>query len=160
MKKIGSVTILGFATLLGTIPMVLLSPFVGPLVGRWDKERLLTLTDTIVALFAAVLVVTGMISDIFLLWLVFVSLLIRAVAQTFQIPTIQSILPMMVPKEELVRINGQLGMVQSVNFTITSIIGIFLFTVIPISWLISLDVLGTVFGVGLLVFATIPKVIS
>ncbi|HGF7974276.1 MULTISPECIES: MFS transporter [Enterococcus] len=159
-KETGSATILSFATLLGMIPMVLLSPFAGPLVDRWDKKRLLILTDIIVALFAMVLVVVGTISDTFPLWLVFVSLFICAIAQTFQMPTIQSILPTMVPEEELTRINGQLGMVQSANFIIAPAIGAFLFTVIPINWLILLDVLGAVFGVGLLVFVTIPKVIS
>lgn len=159
-KETGSATILSFATLLGMIPMVLLSPFAGPLVDRWDKKRLLILTDIIVALFAMVLVVVGTISDTFPLWLVFVSLFISAIAQTFQMPTIQSILPTMVPEEELTRINGQLGMVQSANFIIAPAIGAFLFTVIPINWLILLDVLGAVFGVGLLVFVTIPKVIS
>nr|WP_277895868.1 MFS transporter [Enterococcus lactis] len=159
-KETGSAMILSFATLLGMIPMVLLSPFAGPLVDRWDKKRLLILTDIIVALFAMVLVVVGTISDTFPLWLVFVSLFIRAIAQTFQMPTIQSILPTMVPEEELTRINGQLGMVQSANFIIAPAIGAFLFTVIPINWLILLDVLGAVFGVGLLVFVTIPKVIS
>lgn len=159
-KETGSATILSFATLLGMIPMVLLSPFAGPLVDRWDKKRLLILTDIIVALFAMVLVVVGTISETFPLWLVFVSLFIRAIAQTFQMPTIQSILPTMVPEEELTRINGQLGMVQSANFIIAPAIGAFLFTVIPINWLILLDVLGAVFGVGLLVFVTIPKVIS
>ncbi|WP_317328504.1 MFS transporter [Enterococcus faecium] len=159
-KETGSATILSFATLLGMTPMVLLSPFAGPLVDRWDKKRLLILTDIIVALFAMVLVVVGTISDTFPLWLVFVSLFIRAIAQTFQMPTIQSILPTMVPEEELTRINGQLGMVQSANFIIAPAIGAFLFTVIPINWLILLDVLGAVFGVGLLVFVTIPKVIS
>lgn len=159
-KETGSATILSFAALLGMIPMVLLSPFAGPLVDRWDKKRLLILTDIIVALFAMVLVVVGTISDTFPLWLVFVSLFIRAIAQTFQMPTIQSILPTMVPEEELTRINGQLGMVQSANFIIAPAIGAFLFTVIPINWLILLDVLGAVFGVGLLVFVTIPKVIS
>lgn len=159
-KETGSATILSFATLLGMITMVLLSPFAGPLVDRWDKKRLLILTDIIVALFAMVLVVVGTISDTFPLWLVFVSLFIRAIAQTFQMPTIQSILPTMVPEEELTRINGQLGMVQSANFIIAPAIGAFLFTVIPINWLILLDVLGAVFGVGLLVFVTIPKVIS
>ena len=159
-KETGSATILSFATLLSMIPMVLLSPFAGPLVDRWDKKRLLILTDIIVALFAMVLVVVGTISDTFPLWLVFVSLFIRAIAQTFQMPTIQSILPTMVPEEELTRINGQLGMVQSANFIIAPAIGAFLFTVIPINWLILLDVLGAVFGVGLLVFVTIPKVIS
>lgn len=42
-KATGSATILSFATLLGMIPMVVLSPFVGPLIDRWNKKTLLIL---------------------------------------------------------------------------------------------------------------------
>lgn len=38
-KETGSATILSIATILGMLPMALLSPFVGPLVDRWNKRR-------------------------------------------------------------------------------------------------------------------------
>lgn len=110
-RETGSATILSFATLLGMIPMVLLSPFVGPLVDRWDKKALLIVTDIIVAIFALILAVVGTISESFPIWLVFVSLFMRSVAQTFQMPTIQSIMPTIVPSSHITRTNGQLGMV-------------------------------------------------
>lgn len=87
-RETGSATILSFATLLGMIPMVLLSPFVEPLVDRWDKKALLIVTDIIVAIFALILAVVGTISESFPIWLAFVSLFMRSVAQTFQMPTI------------------------------------------------------------------------
>ncbi len=37
-KETGSATILSIATILGMLPMALLSPFVGPLVDRWKKK--------------------------------------------------------------------------------------------------------------------------
>lgn len=159
-NETGSATILSFATLLGMIPMVLLSPFVGPFVDRWNKKALLIITDIIVAIFAIILSVVGLLSAEFPLWLVFVSLLMRSIAQTFQMPTIQSILPTMVPEAELTKINGQLGMVQSANFIIAPALGAFLFSVVPIAYLILLDVLGAIFGVSLLLFVTIPKIVS
>ncbi|EPH93627.1 transporter, major facilitator family protein [Enterococcus faecalis 13-SD-W-01] len=157
-RATGSATILSFATLLGMIPMVLLSPFVGPLVDRWDKKILLIVTDIIVAIFALVLAIVGTVSESFPIWLVFVSLFMRSVAQTFQMPTIQSILPTIVPASQITRTNGQLGMVQSANFIIAPALGAALFSVVPVNYLILLDVLGAVFGVGLLVFVKIPKV--
>lgn len=156
-RETGSATVLSLATLLGMLPMVLLSPFVGPFVDRLDKKKLLIFTDIIVALFALVLSIVGTISEHFPLWLVFVSLFMRSVAQTFQMPTIQSILPQMVPQKELTRVNGQLGMVQSANMIIAPALGAFLFAVVPMNFLILLDVLGAVFGVGLLLFVRIPK---
>lgn len=156
-KETGSATILSFATLLGMIPMVLLSPFVGPFVDRLNKKRLLIVTDIIVAIFALALSIAGTISDTFPLWLVFISLFMRSIAQTFQMPTIQSILPQMVPQKEITRVNGQLGMVQSANMIIAPALGAFLFAVVPMNRLILLDVLGAIFGIGLLLFVRIPK---
>ena len=72
-KITGSATVLSFATLLGMIPMVVLSPFVGPVVDRRNKKFLLIITDIVVALFALILSITGTISPEFPLWLVFVS---------------------------------------------------------------------------------------
>lgn len=159
-KITGSATVLSFATLLGMIPMVVLSPFVGPVVDRRNKKFLLIITDIVVALFALILSITGTISPEFPLWLVFASLFVRAVAQTFQMPIIQSILPTMVPEEELTKVNGQLGMVQSANYIIAPALGAFLFSIIPMNWLILFDVLGAILGVGLLLFVTIPHVVS
>lgn len=156
-KETESATVLSLATLLGMIPMVLLSPFVGPFVDRLDKKKLLIITDIIVALFALTLAIVGTVSDRFPLWLVFVSLFMRSVAQTFQMPTIQSILPQMVPQTELTRVNGQLGMVQSANMIIAPALGAFLFAFVPMNFLILLDVLGAIFGVSLMVFVRIPK---
>ncbi|MDR2833680.1 MAG: MFS transporter [Streptococcaceae bacterium] len=154
----GSATILSFATILGMVPMIVLSPFAGPLIDRWNKKITLIYTDAIVALFALILSIVGTISADFPLWLVFVSLFMRSVAQTFQMPLINSILPTMVPQEEITRVNGQLGMVQSSNFIIAPALGAFLFTVIPMNFLILIDVLGAMFGIGLLIFVTIPRI--
>ncbi|WP_368251228.1 MFS transporter [Enterococcus sp. 2201sp1_2201st1_B8_2201SCRN_220225] len=156
-EQTGSATVLSFATLLGMIPMVVLSPFVGPFVDRLDKKKLLIVTDGIVAIFALVLSITGTLADQFPLWLVFVSLFMRSVAQTFQMPTIQSILPQMVPETELTRVNGQLGMVQSANMIIAPALGAFLFAFVPMNFLILLDVVGAILGISLLLLVRIPK---
>lgn len=138
--------------------MVLLSPFVGPLIDRWNKKVLLIVTDAIVALFAIILSLVGTFSAEFPLWLVFVSLFIRSVAQTFQMPTIQSILPTIVPEEQLTKVNGQLGMVHSANFIIAPALGAFLFSIVSINLLILLDVLRAILGIGLLLLVKIPQV--
>jgi len=156
-KQTGSATILSLATLLGMLPMALLSPFVGPFVDRWNKKLLLIVPDIVAAVFAIILSVVGTLRHDFPLWLILISLLVRAIAQTFQMPTIQSILPTMVPKEELTKVNGQLGMVQSANMIIAPALGAFLFAIIPIAQLILMDVFGAVVGIGLLIWVKIPE---
>lgn len=156
-KQTGSATVLSLATLLGMLPMVLLSPFVGPFVDRLNKKLLLIVPDVVAAAFAIILSVVGTLQDAFPLWLIFISLLVRAIAQTFQMPTIQSIMPTMVPTEQLTKLNGQLGMVQSANMIIAPALGAFLFALIPLNFLILLDVLGAVIGISLLLFVKIPE---
>lgn len=156
-KQTGSATVLSLATLLGMLPMVLLSPFVGPFVDRWNKKALLIVPDVIAALFAIILSIVGTFQSTFPLWLIFISLLVRSVAQTFQMPTIQSIMPTMVPRDQLTKINGQLGMVQSANMIIAPALGAFLFAIVPMNFLILVDVLGAIIGISLLTFVTIPE---
>lgn len=156
-KETGSATILSIATILGMLPMALLSPFVGPLVDRWKKKALLIVPDILAAIFAIILSVSGGVFHVFPVWLIFVSLLMRSIAQTFQMPTIQSVMPTMVPDAELTRVNGQLGMVQSANMVIAPALGAFLFAIIPMQYLILLDVLGAILGISFLIWVQIPN---
>jgi len=130
---------------------------VGPYVDRSNKKALLIVPDIIAALVAVVLAMVGFMTHDFPLWLVFISLVIRAIAQTFQMPTIQSILPTMVPKDQLTKINGQLGMVQSANYIIAPALGAFLFAIISMPVLILFDVLGAIIGVTIILFVKIPE---
>jgi len=156
-KQTGSATILSFATLLGMLPMVLLSPLIGPFVDRTNKKVLLIVPDIVAAVIAIILAVVGIVNKDFPLWLIFVSLLMRSIAQTFQMPPIQSIIPTMVPSKELTKMNGQLGMIQSANMIIAPALGAFLFSIIPITMLILLDVVGAVIGVTVILFVKIPE---
>lgn len=152
-----SATILSIATLLGMLPMIILSPFVGPYIDRLNKKGLLIVPDIVAAAFAVILSLTGAFSGSFPIWLIFISLFVRAVAQTFQMPTVQSIIPAITPSDELTKVNGRLGMVQSANRIIAPAIGVILFAALPLQWLLLIDVLGAVLGVGLLTFVNIPE---
>lgn len=156
-KETGSATVLSMATLLGILPMVLLSPFIGPLIDRWPKKLLLIIPDVVAALFAILLSIAGTLTNGFPLPLVFVSLLMRAIAQTFQMPTVQSIIPTLVPEAHLTKINGQLGMIQSANTIVAPALGAFLFALLPINLLILIDVLGAILGISFLIFVHLPK---
>lgn len=110
-KETGSATILSIATILGMLPMALLSPFVGPLVDRWNKKALLIVPDVVAAIFAIILSVSGGVFHVFPIWLIFVSLLMRSIAQTFQMPTIQQ----SYPPQQLGRVLGVLNSLMSLT---------------------------------------------
>ncbi|MCB6839473.1 MFS transporter [Weissella viridescens] len=153
-----SAKVLSYATLIGMLPMILLSPFAGTYVDRWNKKLLLIVPDVVAAVVAAglsiVILITGHVS----IWVVYLALFIRAVAQTFQMPTIQSIIPTITPEAHLTKVNGQFGMIQSANMIVAPALGAFLFTIVSVQYLLLLDVLGAVLGICMLQFVKIPKV--
>ena len=156
----GEESVLAIATLVGMLPMALLSPFVGPFIDRINKKFLLIFYDAVVAVIALGLFIYGINNDVYPLWMVFVTIGIRAVAQTAQMPTVQSIMPTMVPEDEITRVNGQFGIIQSLISIVSPGIGAFMVATMPIHWVILLDVIGFILGAGMLLLVRIPEVAS
>ncbi|MEG1282933.1 MAG: MFS transporter, partial [Lactococcus sp.] len=156
----GEESVLAIATLVGMLPMAILSPFVGPFIDRMNKKFLLIFYDAIVAVIALGLFIYGINNDVYPLWMVFVTIGIRAVAQTAQMPTVQSIMPTMVPEAEITRVNGRFGIIQSLIFIVSPGIGAFMVAALPIHWVILLDVIGFILGAGMLLLVKIPEVAS
>src|SRR5512143_968926 len=56
-KETGSATILATAMLIALLPQVVLGPIVGPFVDRWDRKKIMVISDASVALITVGLVV-------------------------------------------------------------------------------------------------------
>src|SRR5262245_66250 len=54
-QKSGSATVLALATLAGMLPMILLGPFAGALVDRWNRRLIMMVADGTIALFTLLL---------------------------------------------------------------------------------------------------------
>ena len=78
----GSATMLATATLIGMLPNVILGPFIGTLVDRWNRRWIMLIADGIVAL-ATLLLVALFALDIVEVWHIFALLFIRSLASTF-----------------------------------------------------------------------------
>ena len=96
---------LSIASLLGLTPMVILIPFAGVLVDRWNRKALIGIVDFLQAL-ATVVIIFLFWLDIVSIWQVFALLTLRGVFQAFHNPAVTAIIPTMVPKSKLSRMNG------------------------------------------------------
>jgi DHA3 family macrolide efflux protein-like MFS transporter len=85
-KTTGSATVLAIATLGNILPGVLLGPFVGALVDRWNRRRVLIVADGVTALFSAWLVYLFW-SGQMQIWHAYVIMLARAIGGAFHWPT-------------------------------------------------------------------------
>jgi DHA3 family macrolide efflux protein-like MFS transporter len=89
-KSTSSATVLATATLVTLLPQVVAGPFVGALVDRWDRKRIMITADLAVAAVTAGLVAlfaAGVIRP----WHVYVAALARGLGQTFHMPAMQAI---------------------------------------------------------------------
>ena len=48
--KTGSATVLATASLVGMLPNVILGPFIGTLVDRWNRRKIMLFADSLIAL--------------------------------------------------------------------------------------------------------------
>jgi DHA3 family macrolide efflux protein-like MFS transporter len=101
----GSALYLSLASLLGFAPMIILSPFAGVFVDRWNRKRLMGIVDFLQAL-ATVALILMFSLDIVSIWHVLALLALRGVFQAFHNPAVAAIVPLMVPRDKLSRMNG------------------------------------------------------
>src|SRR6185436_8584919 len=81
-QKTNSATTLAVASMMGLLPQVLLSPFIGTWVDRGNRKTILIIADSTVALATVVLALLFAI-DLVQTWHIYLILLIRAVAGGF-----------------------------------------------------------------------------
>ena len=104
-QETGSATILATASLVGFIPQIFLGPFVGVLVDRWSRRWTMFLADSMIAAATVVLAYLFWIEAI-QIWHVMSLLFIRSLGSAFHFPAMQASTSLMVPKEQLTRIQG------------------------------------------------------
>lgn len=107
---------LSLGTFLYFIPMVVLTPIAGVLVDRLNRKTLIIVADSFQAL--VTIWIIGLfylnLADLNPLAVILINSL-RGVCQAFHMPTVSAIIPTMVPRDKLSRING-------VGFLFTSLI--------------------------------------
>lgn len=101
----GSPTLFTLSMLAGAVPYVALSPIAGVLADRWDRRRVMILSDTGAGLstsFIAVMVLTGNLQ----VWHVYVAGFFNSAFSTFQWPAYSAATSLLVPKKHLGRAGG------------------------------------------------------
>ena len=103
--RTGSATVLAIASLVGLLPQVVLGPLVGTLVDRWNRRWIMLVADSIIALATIVLAVLFAL-DAVAIWHIYVVMFIRSLAGGFHGNAMSASTSLMVPVEDLTRIQG------------------------------------------------------
>ena len=151
-----SATVLATATLVALLPGVLLGPFIGALVDRWNRRWVMILADAMIALFSAWLAFLFW-ADRMQIWHVYVIMSVRALGGAFHWPAMQASTSLMVPKEQLSRVAGMNQTLGGILGVVTPPLGAFLMQVLPLYVIMAADVVTAAFAIGPLFFVDIPQ---
>jgi len=155
-KTTGSATVLAIGTLISVLPGVLLGPFAGALVDRWNRRVVMLVADSIIALVSAWLAYLFW-TDAMQVWHVYAIMLVRAIGGTFHWPAMSASTSLMVPKEHLPRVAGlNQAMGGAVNI-MSPPLGALLLAILPLHAIMAIDVVTAAFAIAPLFFVHIPQ---
>jgi MFS family permease len=146
-----------FLAVIAQIPGILLSPFAGVLVDRWDRRWVMIIGNTVAAL-ASLILRMLVVSASFKLWQMFVLVVFISSANHFQWPAYFSTVPLMVPKERLGSANGLVQMGRSIGALAAPIMAGIAVSRFKIQGVILFDMMTYIFALGVIVFVKIPKI--
>jgi DHA3 family macrolide efflux protein-like MFS transporter len=152
----GSATVLALASLAGMLPQVLLGPFAGTLVDRWNRRIVMLVADTLIAL-ATVLLAVLFALGVVAIWQIYLLMFLRSLGGSFHFNAMSASTSLMVPVEHLTRIQGINQMLNGGLNVVSAPLGALLLTLLPIESILLIDVGSALFAIIPLLFIPIPQ---
>lgn len=155
-KTTGSGTVLAMATMAAVIPGVVLGPFIGPLVDRWNRRSIMLIADSLIALATALLAVLFALG-IAEVWHVYLIMFARSIGGAFHWPSMQASTTLMVPEKHYSRIAGLNQSLQGVASILGPAMGALLLELLPMQGVLLIDVITAAIAVMPLLFIAVPQ---
>ncbi len=155
-EQTGQATPFALTVMFGNLPQVLLSPFAGALVDRWNRRIVMIVADTGSALITLVfflLLAFGQLA----IWQIYVGVILSSVLASFQEPAYAASITMLVPKKDLPRANGLMQMGQALQMLVAPVLAGVLFVSIGLRGIIMIDAVTFLLAVGALLLVHIPQ---
>jgi MFS family permease len=151
-----SVTLLALIMLANTLPGILLGPFAGALVDRWDRRKVMLAGDATAGA-ATLVVVFLLLTDQLDLWHIYVMATIVSIANAFQEPAYTASVPLLVPKRHLGRANGLVQMGSAIGTLVAPVVAGVLVATTGLWGVLLADVATFVVAIATLAIVRIPR---
>ena len=151
-----SATTLAIASMMGLLPQVVLSPFIGTWVDRGNRRFIMIIADTSVAIATlglAVLFALGVVQ----IWHIYIALFIRAVAGGFHQSAFGASVVLLVPREHLARVQGFNQALYGGMNILSAPLGAFLLAILPMQGILSIDIGTAILAVTIVFLTQIPQ---
>ncbi len=155
-QETGSVMMLAFVMLSATIPGIIIAPFAGALVDRWDRRLTMMGGDGLAGLATGVVALLLFLGDLRIGWIILL-VVIGSIGNSFQEPAWTASIPLLVPKKHLGRANGMAQTGQGVGNLIAPAIAGALLTLVGLWPILLIDFATFLFAVGTVALVRIPR---
>ena len=152
----GSATVLALGTLMSMLPQVIVSPFAGALVDRWNRKMVMIVFDCITALFTLIVAILFLLDSAHI-WHIFMAMFIRSACSQFQWAAMSASTTLMVPKKHLSRVAGANLSLNGIMNIIGPALGALLIALLPMQAVLFIDVSTAGLAVIPLLFFAIPQ---
>ena len=153
----GSMIYLSVSTFLMFLPQIVVTPFAGVIADRWNKKAILAISDSLQA-FMTFLLFLFFLVDFQTIWFVLAMNTFRAALFAFQLPTVYTLIPSMVPQKNLSRINGMNFLFNGLIFSVGPVIAATLLSFFTIEQIFLIDIFTFLAALVPLVIIKIPKI--
>lgn len=155
-QKTGSATILATVSLVALLPQIMLGPFVGALVDRWNRRLIMIVADSSIAAATAVLMLLFAAGRVEV-WHIYAISLIRSLGGAFHYPAMSSSTSLMVPNKHLARVAGANQLLQGIVSIFAPPLGALLISIMPTQSVLAIDIGTAMLAVLPLFFVPIPQ---
>lgn len=135
----------------GFIPTFILSPVAGVWADRYNRKMLIIASDGLIA-FSTLILAILLLMGFETIWLFFLMAAIRAFGTGIQMPAVGAILPQIVPKDKLTRVNGINGSIQAVIMFVSPMVSAALLGLMSIEVIFFIDVITAAIAIAALLF--------
>ncbi len=152
----GSATVLALGTLMGVLPQVLVAPWAGAYVDRWNRRRTMIAADSLISLMALLLML-AFLAGTAEVWMVLLAMFGRATVSGFHWPAMQAATSLMVPERHLGRVGGLNQAMFGLSSVIAAPAGAVMIALFPMWAVLSVDLITAVIAIVPLIFIHVPE---
>lgn len=149
-------SMVSLSTICSFLPQLLISTFAGVWADHYSRKAIILLSDGCIAAITLILVVL-LRYGISSIWLFLLISVIRSVGAGIQTPAVNAMIPQLVPKENLMRVNGINSTLGAVISFAAPIAGGAILNEAPLYWVLMIDVFTAIIGISLLTFIQVKR---
>lgn len=153
----GSTALMGILQAASMAPRLIIGPFAGVLVDKWDRKKIIVIADVIrggLSTFVGIAALSGFLE----VWMVFVVGVVTSVCSAFFNPAITSVKPDIVDKSKLVKANSVTSLAQAGASSLGSAVSGVIYVVVGAPYMFLFDGISYLFSAFTEMFISIPNI--